>query len=320
MPVPTSGVDLSALPSKMKDYALKMQAALLARILISDMSFLTYCQLYDQVQDELPLTEIFVDSVLQPGSKDDFTPKGTASFKARIGKVRSCKVDFRFKPSQITAMWKSYLGQINASTRGNVYDVPFEQHIYECIIKRLKNELQVKAFFKGVYDPTTQNPENVFDGILTKLKVAGTVPAGNIYAGAPITQANAVDQLEAVSDKVPSEYLQEDLVCIVEPRTELLYDRAYRAEFPSLQYNKEFDKKKIEGTNIELVSDPGLAGTGAVLITPRNNFAWLCDSMKKADAFLLERRQRNIELMIDFEAAPEIAIAELVWMNDKALA
>lgn len=311
---------MTGLPAKLKDYTIKEQQKLLSRILISDLSFLKYMELFDEVEDELPLTEMFVDSVLQPGNKDSFSPKGVASFKARIGKVRSCKVDFLLTPKQITAMWKSYIGKINKSTRENVYDAPFQQYIINKIGEKLKNELQLTALYKGVYDEAGSGAADVFDGLLTKLKVAGVVKAANIAAGAPVTDANAIAEFEKVADLVPAEYVNEDLVALVNPNYAKFYNRDYRATYGANTANTSgFNKSIIDGTNIEIIAEPALAGTNGLLITPRNNFAWLCDSMRKVDAFIIEKAERNIKVMIDFEAAPEVSIAELVWTNDLTL-
>jgi hypothetical protein len=315
------GLNMTGLPSKLKDYTVKEQAKLLSRILISGLSFLDYMELFDEVTDELPLTEMFVDSVLQPGGKDTFTPKGSANFKARMGKVRSCKVDFKLTPTQITAMWKSYVGKINKSTRESVYDVPFQQFIVDKITEKLKNDLQLAAVFKGVYNPEGTGAADVFDGILAKLKVAGVLPAGNIAAGTAMSDANAIAQFEKVADLVPAEYVNEDLVAIVNPNFAKYYNRDYRNTYGANTNAKDgFTKTKLEGTNIEIISEPGLAGTNGLIITPRNNAVWLCDSMRKTDAFIIEKSQRNIELMVDFEAASDVAIAELVWTNDLTLA
>ncbi len=37
------------------------------------------------------------------------------------------------------------------------------------------------------------------------------------------------------------------------------------------------------------------------------------------NSFVIEKHRRNVDIMADFEAAPDFAIAEYVWTNDKAL-
>ncbi len=315
-------VDLSALPGKMKDYALAENATILETLLIDGLGFLDYMSLYDNVTDELPLTQMFIDSVLQPGGKDSYTPKGTVGFKARVGKVRPCKVDFHITPTQLQAMYKSYIGKVKKSKRDNVYDLPLEQDILNRIIKKAKSEIRLLALFKGQYNPDTQLAQNTMEGLLRLFAGStndGGVPNGNIFNGAPITAVNAIDQVVGVADLVPDEYAQEDLICLVSPTVSKFYDRDYQTTHGSLPYNTEFKKKMLDGTNIEIITEPALSGTHGVFITPRENFAWLADSTAKTDSVIIEKSKRNIDIMMDFECAPEVAIMELVWCNDIAL-
>lgn len=316
----TTGVDFSGLPAKLQNYSTRDADRLLSQILITDQGFLDYMQLYVDVQDEQALTQMFVTSVIQPGNKDTFSPKGAAGFKNRIGKVRACKIDFKLTPTQITAMWKGYLGRIAKSKRGDIYDVPFVQEIMNKIADKGKEEIRLEALFKGVYREDRTDAARVFDGILPMLSDANIVPAKNIYAGAPINAANAIDQLEGVADKVPSHLVNTELVMLVEPDIAKFYKRDYRNTHGTVEYNTTFDQVMIDGTNIRIQPEPGLAGTGAVLITPKDNMVWMTGQLAKNDSFTIEKAERVLKIMADFEAAPDFAIAEYVWCNDLGLA
>lgn len=312
-----TGVDLSALPSKMKDYALKDNNKLLRRLVLSEFPWLKYATVMDNVTDEVPLTQVFTDEVLQPGGKDTYNAKGGVGFKARVGKVRGCKIDYSLTHKQILSLRKSYLGKVNNVTAAGVYDVPFQQFLIDRVIERGKNDLIKKAYWKGQYNPDGSAAVDVFDGLLKVMRGAGVIPAGNIFDADPITGSNAVDQFEGTADLVDSDYDSEDLVMLVSPGAYKLYCRDFRSQFQSLPYNNKFDKVTIEGTNIEIVADPSLAGMNNVrLITLRGNVHWLCDSMSKNDLFIIEQAKRTVDVMVDFEAAPEIAIGELIWTTD----
>ncbi|GAB2954729.1 hypothetical protein GCM10027048_20300 [Hymenobacter coalescens] len=312
-------MDFSALPSRLKDYTVKESDNILSEILIDGHSFLDYVNLLPDVTDEIDLMQMFIDSVLQPGGKDTFDPKGTFSFKKRTGKVRDCKIDFTLTPKQINTMWKSFMGRINKSKRGDVYDVPFWGFLMEQLAKKGKQELHLDAFFKGVYNGDSTKANRVFDGILPLMSDAGAIPAGNIYSGAPITQLNAIDQLEGLADKVPSDKLQWDIVALVEPEVMKFYNRDYRATYGGLNYNNEFKHTLLDGTNITLVAEPGLAQTSAVIMTPRENISWLTGELTNTDSFIVEKSKRNINIMMDFQAAPDFALGEYIWTNDLAL-
>jgi hypothetical protein len=315
-------IDFSGLGPKIQSYTLKEAAQLLSTILITNQSFLNYMGLYNDVTDELALTQMFVSSVLQPGNKDTFDPKGTVKFKNRIGKVRACKIDYTLTPTTITAMWKGYLGRINKSKRGDVYDVPFQQYIMDKLAEKAKEEMHLEAVFKGVYNADKKQANRVFNGLLPLLSEAGVIGANQIFTGAPITASNAIDQLEGVADLVPAHLVNTNLVMLVEPTAAKFYNRDYRGTFGANTNNTGgFEHQTIDGTNIRIVPEPGLAGTGAVICTPAENFVWMTGPLGGGPgSFIVEKSKRNVDIMADFEAAPDLAIAELVWTNDKALA
>ncbi|MGI4871238.1 MAG: hypothetical protein ACRYFX_08680 [Janthinobacterium lividum] len=313
-------VDFSGLGPKIASYTLREAEQLLTTILITDQSFLNYMELYPDVTDQLALTQMFVSSVLQPGGKDTFDPKGTVGFKNRIGQVRDCKIDYTLTPTMINAMWKGYLGRIAKSKRGSVYDVPFQQYIIDKLAEKAKEEMHLEAVFKGVYNHDKKQANRVFDGLLPLLSKAGVLAASQIYAGAPITQANAIDQLEGIADKVPSHLINKDLVMLVEPTAAKFYNRDYRATYGTKQDYQGFQHTMLDGTNITIVPEPGLADTGGIICTLRNNLVWMTGPLGGGpNSFIVEKHQRNVDIMADFQAAPDLAIAEYVWVNDAAV-
>jgi hypothetical protein len=313
-------IDFSGLGSKIASYTLREAGQLLTTILITDQSFLNYMELYPDVTDQLALTQMFVTSVLQPGGKDTFDPKGTVGFKNRIGQVRACKIDYTLTPTTINAMWKGYLGRIAKSKRGEVYDVPFQQYIIDKLAERAKEEMHLDAVFKGVYNADKKTANRVFNGLLPLMSQAGVIAAKQIYAGAPITQNNAIDQLEGIADLVPSHLINKDLVMLVEPGTAKFYNRDYRNTFGTKQDYQGFTHTTLDGTNITIVPEPGLADTGGIICTLRNNLVWMTGPLGGGpNSFVIEKHRRNVDIMADFEAAPDFAIAEYVWTNEAAL-
>lgn len=312
-------VDLSQLPNELANYSQQYKSEILQKILISDLSFLNYMGLIDEVTDEIVLTEMFVNSVLQPGNKDSFNPKGGVGFKKRTGKVRPCKVDLSMKPTEITAMYKSYLGKIKgAAARKSVYDLLFEAEIFASIQERVKQDLHLNAVFKGYHVADGVNPSDTMTGLLYILE-QDIDKSKNVFAGEAVTVANAIEQVEGVADLVPSHLAQQNLVAIVDPNIAKFYNRDYRTTYGGLNYNNGYEKVMIDGTNTELIVEPGLAGTNGIIITPRNNFVWLTNSLGKADSLSVEKSKRNIDILMDFEAAPEVSLMEYVWTNSQVI-
>lgn len=282
-----------------------------------------YFTVLTDVVDEIPLVELAVGSILQPGNKDTFDPIDDAvAFKNRIGKVRDCKVDLQIKPTQVTAMQKSWLAKMaRMSTPTSPYQIPFEAEITSQVMAKLQEDIRLLALYKGAYNAAGTTPATVFDGLLTKIAaeiVSTAIPAANVFTGAAITAANAIAQFEGVADKVSNQYSMSPLVCIAAPENVKFYNRNYRTTYGTLNYNNEFDKQVIDGTNIEIVAEPGMAGSDRVIITPKSNLFWLIDSESRQSGMTVEYALRNINWMVDFRSAPEYGISEIIWTNDQA--
>lgn len=316
--MPTA-VDLSLLPAKLGTYAQTNYKKILTAILQDDLSFTKYFGNTIPTNDELPLLELVMGSLLQPGGKDSFNPKKAGDFKARIGKVRPCKADVSWSPTVIKAMWQSYIGMIDGG-KINPETIPFEAYLIAKVISKVKQELHYQAVFKGVLNSAGTNPGDTMTG-LVKLIADGSLPAGNI-AAAPgtITAANAGDKLKAVLDLVDDTYYDMPMVCLVAPKVARMYNEWYKTTTGSVPYNMEYKKTFLEGTMIEIVSEPGLSGTNHVIITPSENLFWLVDDEANMEKVQVEKEKRNIHVMMDFNASPEFGIGELVWTNIQASA
>lgn len=312
-----ASIDFSGLPSKMADYALADNSAILTKTLVDDMAFTKYMQMLVG-NDEIPLTELVVDDVLQPGGKDAFNPKAAVNFKARIGKVRPCKVDLLFTPSKILQFWKTYLGKVKQGTPSSPYDMPFQEFIFAQVIKKLKENLRLKAIFQGVYNPTGTGAADTMDGLVTLIRAAitaGSIPAGNITAYTAITAINAVDEFNKLAEKVIANpaYGSAKMICLVSPIIHHYYNQAYKAENGSLPYNNQFNQTKLEGSNIWIQEEPGLSGITTPFITPEENLFYLVDDEARQDSIIVEKEKRNINVMMDFQASVDFGIAELIW-------
>lgn len=321
-------IDMSKLPTKLGTYAQTNNKKILTAILLAGLTFKGYFGNTLVTNDEVPLTELVMNDVLQPGGKDDFNPTEAGKFYARIGKVRACKADVTFTPTRIKSMWQSYIGMIDGKEISES-EIPFQAFIFAKIIEKLKENLHLKAVFKGVYNPAGTSPGDTMNGLIRLIALARAndvgggvkeIPAGNCTAATTITDANAGDVLNALLDKVDDAYYDTPMVCIVSPRTARAYNNWYQQTHGALPYNTEFKKTFLEGTQIEIVAEAGLSGTDHVIITPKENLFWLVDNESKLDNVVVEKSKRNIDLMIDFNAAPDFGIGKLIWTNIPAAA
>lgn len=308
---------MSALPAKLGTYAQTNYKKILTAILQADLSFLNYFGNTIPTNDELPLLELVMATLLQPGGKDAFNAKKIGDFKARIGKVRPCKADVTWSPTVIKAMWQSYIGMIDGG-KIDPASIPFEAFLLAKVIAKVKQELHYKAAFKGVLNSGGTSPEDTMNGLVT-LIANGSLPVGNV-AAAPgtITAANAGDKFKLVLDLVDDSYYDLPMVALVAPKVARFYSEWYKATTGSVPYNTEFKKTFLEGTNIEIISEPGLSSTNHIIITPKENLFWLVDDEANMERVEVEKEKRNIHVMMDFNASPEFGIPEIVWTNIQA--
>jgi hypothetical protein len=313
-------VKISDLSSKLKDYVLSDNFAIATR-LMSQGAFPDYFTALGNVRDEIPLMELIMGDVIQPGGKDTFTPTADAfNFKNRIGKVRPMKVDLEMTHTRILAMYQSYIGKIDGG-KIDPFKIPLEAFLFSELLRKVKDNIRKKAVFKGVYNAAGTTPIDTCNGILKIVtdEIASTgIPTGNVSAGAAITQANAYDQVMLLVDRVMqnTDYMDAELVLLVSPHVKRFYELDYQATFGALPYNQEFKKTMVDGTNITLVSESGMSGTNRMICTLAENLCFIYDDMSMAENVVVETEKRKINMLMDWYCAPEVAVAELIWTNN----
>lgn len=270
--------------------------------------------------DEVVLTEVFIDTVTQPGNKDTFDPKNNVvGFKTRKGKVRPAKIDVLFKKTKIMSLIKSYLGQVKG-LKVDPGKIPFEEYIMSAIIQQGQIDLR-NTLWNGVYNETGTAPEDCFDGLKKQILadiVSGTIPSAKVVDTAIISNTNAVGELEKIMAAIDSKYFYGDMVCLTNRVTKRAYELDYRTRYGTLPYNPGFEKQVLEGSNIEFVVEPNLDGFNRPLFIPKNNIVYLYDDESAMTNLEVDydKRTRSIAVTGDYQAGVGYGIAELIWTND----
>jgi hypothetical protein len=270
------------------------------------------------VQDKVPLVGLTTSDPLQVGNRGSWAPKSDVSnFTDRQLEVKDVEIAADFKEAEIESAWRSHLGKL-VGDRSGKYDVPFEELIMMKLAEAAVDNLRRKAIFKGDFTAAGTTSTDLFDGFL-KI-IADEITATNLtpVAGAAITASNAVDQIEAVVASVGSEYWQDDLVCVVAPENARFYAQDYRASFGALPYNTEFQKTMIDGTNIELVPEIGMAGSDRIIIAKRGNLALGVDALDGLNDMFVQQNRFDLEFGAKMKGGVQIARLDEVWVNDQA--
>lgn len=317
-------IDMDDLVASLKDYANQAKTGVFSRFVNSAMY--PWMTPIAGVRDQVPLIEVLLLDILQPGGKSTFNPtNGAVKFKDRFAKVRPGKADLQFTQVQIQQMKKSWLGILDDSQNGanpiSVYDFPFEAYVFQKVTERFRKNLK-QAMIKGVYNGTGTGKLDVMDGILTLIDAditATNIPAGNVFAGAPITATNGVAQIEGVGllSLDDEDYADYPMICLASPRAITNYELDFRTRFSALPYKAGFDIKTIYGTNIEIVEVGEWSGSDRVVVTPKENLVMVYNDINMVDSMIIEREKRNLNLLMDVEAGVQYAIAEIIWTNDQ---
>ena len=329
-------LDLSLLATTATDYSRENKAGIFSKLIGAGLSGTpnTPIKPIDEFMmmipgnDEVVLTELYLESVLQSGNKGAFTPTNDVfKIKPKIAKVKPCKVDLLFTELKIMALYKSWYGQV----RGGKIDkttYPFEQWVIEHVLKRVSTDLRQKALINGTRNDAGTTPEQAMDGLFVKLAAArasGAIGASQIATINAITTANAVAEFEKIVDKIPTEHYYNELVCITPLAYKRAYERNYRATYGTLPYNAGYNKQEIEGTMVEFLVEPGMLTTGLTafespIITSRENLAWLYDdeSAQTKLEFDYSKRDRSLAYVMDFQVGFDWALDSLFWLGDVA--
>jgi hypothetical protein len=275
-----------------------------------------------QVKDELPLVNLGSTSILQPSLRDgSWSPIDDAlEFPVRILKARPVKVDLEIVPESLFNTFLGYAASAGSSDPGS--KLPLEAYIFDEVIRRVKDDLELKAIFKGDYDAAGTTPAATMDGLLKLIADSITATEITPTTTGAITASNAVAKVELIVDaaiaanpaitSVPAK-------CYVSPKIFNFYNQNYRATYGALPYNKEFQKTFLElSPNVELVSMPGMGTSSRIILTTADNIHLGMDLMGDMTNIVVEKEKRVINMMIDFVAGIQFARPELMFVNEQA--
>lgn len=271
---------------------------------------------------EVVLTDLLIGDPLQPGGTDVFNPKNdVVAFKTRKASVKAVKVDLKFLHTKIMAMYNTYIARMNAG-KVDPEKVPYEEDIIRKLLVAVKKYLRL-GMWKAVENVADKSFMGLFDGWRKQILDAIALNDGsiNVVDINPISALNAVAELEKMKKALPEEVRYGDnAVLLVSSAMKDFYEDNYRALYGTLPYNTGHTKKYLDGSNIEIVVEQGLAGFNRPIITTRDNLVWLYDDENAQNNvdFDYQKRDRSLAYLMDFFSGVGICATELIWVGDGA--
>jgi hypothetical protein len=310
-----SAIDISKLTDTLGAHCQEHRDELVTEILL-DESLDAKFEVMDEITDELPLPNLEVGDLIKPADPVNFTPTSNAlKFGAEVLKVRGIKADLLLIPQVLEKTW---LGKLKSAK--NPLELPFEAFIMTYIGQKVKENLHLQGLFKGEYDAAGTTPIDTLDGFLKLVADAITASKITPIVTGVITKTNVIDKLELVYDGLGDAYKAIPTQMKVAPTIYDWYNRAYRTTFGgNNNYNGMPGKVFLDGTNCELVREPGMSGSQRVMASVKENFVYGCDTSSGFNLDI-QKFNRSIKLLIDFKAGVQFKqySSKALAVNDQA--
>lgn len=283
-------------------------------------------QVFNNVEDEMPLYKLAIADPGQPGNRATEAPKSNVvNFSNRKLAVKPAEVTLKFTNQEINALYNTHLNQIRrAGARGDSYTVPFEDVIMNAVVGKFMDRIMSTLAFNGSFNAsgtTTAAIANGWQTILAADITSTLVPAARVFTGAAFTNSNAVAQFHGLNDLVTSqspEYEMEQLNVYCSPDALKKYRTNYRSTFNSLPYNTEFKKNFLDDdTNRAIMPMQGLAGDDRIIITTPGNLVIGTDALNRLGNVWTEARGRDLYVYIDGKIGFNYIMDTEIWTNDQ---
>ncbi|UBM58251.1 hypothetical protein LAG90_15715 [Marinilongibacter aquaticus] len=325
----TSSLTLADVAADLQDYALDHQEHLVADLfeigfggvegtpIVPLDSYLNFVP----TDREIVLTELVSGDPMQPGNRDAYEPKSWAAFKTRKAKPEPCKVDLGFPETKIRNLYNTYM----ASVRSGKFD-PEKLVFEEWLIKRLMQDVQKYlrlAFWTGVSNRAAgTTSEDMFDGFIEQISNFIIDEPGNINTVdlgiklSELSEDNAVATFEKISDGLPSNMaFGGESVLVVSKEHRDIYVKSYRKVHGHLNYNNEFNKVFLDGTNVEIIVEDGTTEFARPILQPRNNGVVVYDENGEIN-FDFQKRDRSMAWLMDFNAGVGFCTSERIFVGN----
>lgn len=273
------------------------------------------------VAGELVMEWSDIQDVVGPWAAD--FNSGANKFTRKPVRVRSYfqKAEARFSPKSDFATYRGFL----VNTKMSAIDYPYARWAMEKMARKIKTQLEFDQIFTGDYSPTPTTASEMFNGLLTILaddQAAGTPVLTPVTTGV-LSAANIIDQVEQMEDAINEEYRTQDMYMYVAPEIFKMYRRAYRAASGFDPMNKDTDTPdmiKLDGTNTQLISCPGMTGSQRIILTPKGNVYYAYDDPTDDAVFEMEQDHRYLDVWCDFWGGVGFFILDprIVYINDQA--
>lgn len=282
-------------------------------------------RMFEGIKGEHVITQLEIgDNLARRWNKNFEAIADAATFKPRVLKTVLNKVDLSVTPQDYEA---SYLGAYRKKGQ-NVGDWPFEAYVMSKIMAKLLQEFEV-ASWQAVAEASPSAGDylrQTFDGYLQI--IANAITAGDInpVATGALSGSNIIAKLRDMWSDVLSVYKENGTDILMSYELYDLYRIAYKDAYKIDPAYIQITESGYQGVQFELgngntriIPVNGMAGSGRVVITPRENLALGIDSASDV-MFNVEADKRELHFWMDFRMGAQILLPKdgILVVNDQA--
>lgn len=262
----------------------------------------------------------------------EWTPSGAAKFTPLTIKNFKCKLNVPIKPSDIMEDIIGYMYDEQASQLQSMPIVRYilAQLIFPKLDEERENALATGRYKENVADGngayTASAPGESMDGYLTQLVDKYNYDADDSHTtksnirwllkGVTLTAQNIMEKIDAAVDEIASKYplyARKKMFVHCDPNLILLYQRAYRKEYPWLKNEDGDDRVRIDFSKFTFAPLEGMRGTGCFFITPKENFKHLMSHNPQNVTLRFLENHYSVDVMAEWWEGTGFWLAEALF-------
>jgi len=256
------------------------------------------------------------EDVLQP-FRIQFEPKGSMKFIPNKIELNHIKIDAKFSPMGIYHSWMAFL----ASGNNKIESWPITRYFVEIYLKKkIDNNRELKAVYKGQRNDAGTTPESCMDGIRQKL-IEGAAntecPINVIHGIDDFTEANVFDEIEQYDRMIDDIYDGENLIHFVSPKWVRAMKTAKRAANYYFISSPDQIDESIDFTRHVVCGVPSMNGTNDIFTTMKENLLWLTNRSKFD--FDIQKENREIKVLADWMEGIGFGCNSMVWTTAQTI-
>jgi hypothetical protein len=264
-------------------------------------------------------SNVEVTSILQQ-YQEDFTPKGSMTFKPVEIFLRQMKIDEKITPGKIMNSWLAFL----ATNKATVDTWPLIRYVIEkYLVQQSKEDLEMYAIYKGIYAAPEEGVPGEAGKVMNGIeKILGDmVTAGDldeITTGVPETDPeDFVTQIETFVKGIPEKYRYIGFPLNMSRTLRDRFKEGMQAKY-NMQYAQVGDLLTVRNYEaITIAGRPSMMGKNAWWGTPKYNALMGVKGFENMNAFEMEREDRKLKLWTDWFAGVGFVQPKLIFKNDQ---